>query len=191
MHLATRTINSFTGGVEWSHSLMLMVHAVTGHRFFISSDIFRFVFPFVLMDFFEQRQLINDDDLHDSSQENYSANCDENYDKVEKRLKYQYIWQTKTTTQRWLIRPIVMVVVQDHLLLMEKLYFFPRPNRIFIVGNGLNVTQLSNLNALWIYCQFKSLNLSQMETSVVVQDVQAFNLALRIHSMATMKVSFE
>jgi hypothetical protein len=46
-YLAARTVNSFSGGHEWSHSLM--VYAITGHISFLSSDTFWYVFPFQLV----------------------------------------------------------------------------------------------------------------------------------------------
>ncbi|KAG6952293.1 hypothetical protein JG688_00013347 [Phytophthora aleatoria] len=42
-HLAARTVNDFTGGNEWSHSLMAF--ALAGHRSFLSSDTFWYRFP--------------------------------------------------------------------------------------------------------------------------------------------------
>jgi hypothetical protein len=46
-HLATRTVNAFTGGNEWPHALM--VYALAGHRSFQSSDTFWYVFPYKLV----------------------------------------------------------------------------------------------------------------------------------------------
>ncbi|KAG1703379.1 hypothetical protein DVH05_007327 [Phytophthora capsici] len=42
-HLATRTVNAFSGGNEWSHSLM--AYALAGYRSYMSSDTFWYVFP--------------------------------------------------------------------------------------------------------------------------------------------------
>ncbi|KAG6949905.1 hypothetical protein JG687_00014556 [Phytophthora cactorum] len=41
--LAARAVNDFTGGNEWSHSLM--AYALAGHRSFLSSDTFWYRFP--------------------------------------------------------------------------------------------------------------------------------------------------
>lgn len=56
-------INSFSGSEEWSHALM--VHAINGDQSFVSSGSFRYVFPFALMDFFEQLDIVIDDSLGD------------------------------------------------------------------------------------------------------------------------------
>ncbi|OWZ05539.1 hypothetical protein PHMEG_00022357 [Phytophthora megakarya] len=45
-HLASRTVNSFTGGTEWSHSLM--AYSLAGHCSFVSSDTFWYVYPHAL-----------------------------------------------------------------------------------------------------------------------------------------------
>ncbi|KAG1695178.1 hypothetical protein DVH05_020819 [Phytophthora capsici] len=48
-HLAARTVNAFSGGTEWSHSLM--AYALAGHRSYLSSDSFWYVFPNKLVDY--------------------------------------------------------------------------------------------------------------------------------------------
>lgn len=85
-HLAARTINSFSGADEWSHALK--VHAITSHRSFISSDIFRFVFLYVLMEFFEHvdtktyESVLTEGDLHGCE-----TNEDKVYDQVEDAIE--------------------------------------------------------------------------------------------------------
>lgn len=47
--LATRTVNAFTGATEWPHQLM--AYALAGHRSYLSSDTFWYVFPHQLAKF--------------------------------------------------------------------------------------------------------------------------------------------
>ena len=42
-HLASRTVNAFSGSHQWS--MPLMVHALTGHVSFFTTEAFRYVFP--------------------------------------------------------------------------------------------------------------------------------------------------
>ncbi|KAF4047435.1 PIF1-like helicase [Phytophthora infestans] len=46
-YLATRTVNAFTGSIEWPHQLM--AYALAGHKSYLSSDHFWYVFPHQLV----------------------------------------------------------------------------------------------------------------------------------------------
>jgi hypothetical protein len=64
IHLAQRTVNTFTGSHQWS--MPLMASALLGNKSIVSSELFRYVFPYAnvsymnsLMDFHQNRSGID------------------------------------------------------------------------------------------------------------------------------------
>ncbi|KAE8880123.1 hypothetical protein PF005_g21649 [Phytophthora fragariae] len=66
-YLATRTVNAFTGATEWPHQLM--AYALAGHKSYVSSDTFWYVFPRQLLSYIEGE----DDDAEEDSEDNWSS----------------------------------------------------------------------------------------------------------------------
>ncbi|ETN10951.1 hypothetical protein PPTG_22614 [Phytophthora nicotianae INRA-310] len=64
-YLATRTVNAFGGAHEWP--LSLMVYALLGHKSFISSEAFWYIFPHGYMDELRKMEMNEVNDDHDTS----------------------------------------------------------------------------------------------------------------------------
>ncbi|KAG1691106.1 hypothetical protein DVH05_027181 [Phytophthora capsici] len=67
-HLATRTVNAFSGSTEWSHSLM--AYALAGNRSYLSSGSFWYVFPYPLVVYLQGEH--SNSDCSDESSESSS-----------------------------------------------------------------------------------------------------------------------
>ncbi|ETK89061.1 hypothetical protein L915_06787 [Phytophthora nicotianae] len=64
-YLATRTVNAFGGAHEWP--LSLMVYALLGHKSYISSEAFWYIFPHGFMDELRKMEMNEVNDDHDTS----------------------------------------------------------------------------------------------------------------------------
>ncbi|OWZ23122.1 LOW QUALITY PROTEIN: hypothetical protein PHMEG_0002044 [Phytophthora megakarya] len=130
-YLATRTVNSFSGGHEWSHSLM--VHAITGHRSFLSSDKFWYIFPYSLM------QYVNDLLSRPNSQRANACTVIPSKD-VEEQLEDLADLTTKSVQNRRVVQDVELEVS----LQMERLNRISTAEIIFPISRRLSSSWMFN-----------------------------------------------